>query len=228
MSVWASLAGMALSGLEKGTEYKFQADQARAARQFSERMRNTQWQAAVADMEAAGLNPALAYSQGPNASPSGAMASGAGGTGAVSSALQAKRLESELKVMYEQSRKTAAEAGIAETGERYAVRRAEAEIEAMEAEAYRRRMIGDASAGIGSLSRYAADKAPEVFKLIEGVGGFLGESSARALNVRDRAFGAYTKPLDWAYELVRKLNNQRGDLWRQATSPLRGWFRRER
>lgn len=41
---------------------------------FQERMRDTQYQAAVKDMRAAGLNPMLAYSQGGNASPSGSMA----------------------------------------------------------------------------------------------------------------------------------------------------------
>lgn len=44
-------------------------------RNFQERMRNTQWQAGVEDMRKAGLNPALAYSQGPAASPGGSLAS---------------------------------------------------------------------------------------------------------------------------------------------------------
>ncbi len=82
-------------------------------RSFQERMRNTEWQAAVADMEKAGINPAVAYSQGGASSPSGAMAQQEDVVGpAVSSALQARHQREQFKLMEEQGKAAAASAAL--------------------------------------------------------------------------------------------------------------------
>jgi hypothetical protein len=49
------------------------AEQAQRQMDFQERMRSTQYQTAIEDMQKAGLNPMLAYSQGGAGTPSGAM-----------------------------------------------------------------------------------------------------------------------------------------------------------
>lgn len=54
---------------------QFNSAQTQAQMDFQERMRKTQYQTAVEDLKAAGLNPMLAYSQGGSGTPSGAAAS---------------------------------------------------------------------------------------------------------------------------------------------------------
>lgn len=94
------------------------ARQAQMNRDFQERMSNTAYQRATADMRAAGLNPALAYQQGGAGTPGGAQAtmtnSLAGGGGAAEAGMRIQEIQN-MKAVREatqaQTEKTRSEAG---------------------------------------------------------------------------------------------------------------------
>lgn len=67
---------------ENTANRNWQTDQAAVNREFQKEMRATQYQTAVKDMQAAGLNPMLAYSQGGAGNLQGSTPSGGGGPAA--------------------------------------------------------------------------------------------------------------------------------------------------
>jgi len=88
-----SLVGPALGGVVSGM---FGTRQSRKQMQFQERMSGSAHQREVKDLRSAGLNPILSGTGGAGAStPAGAMT----GVDPVSSALSAKRLQSEIDLM---------------------------------------------------------------------------------------------------------------------------------
>lgn len=76
----------------QGNQQEFNSWAAQANRDWQTQMSNTQYQRAVGDMEAAGLNPMLAYSQGGAGVPSGGAASSGQASGSQASAPAAPQL----------------------------------------------------------------------------------------------------------------------------------------
>lgn len=107
----ANLLGGILGGLGQQDQAKHLAQE---QMDFQERMSNTAYQRAVADMKLAGINPMLAYMQGGATSPSGSLPSIPDVVGpAVNSATSALRLAKELALLDAQRNKVDADTQVA-------------------------------------------------------------------------------------------------------------------
>lgn len=110
----AAIASGGIGALGQSSANKANLRIAREQMKFQERMRGSAYQAAVKDLQLAGLNPALAYQQGGASTPSGASAqmenAAAPLAAGATSAGQAYMMGQQMRLQSAQADKTAAEA----------------------------------------------------------------------------------------------------------------------
>ncbi|WNK14864.1 MAG: DNA pilot protein [Microvirus sp.] len=155
MSIFGDILGPVLGYMGQENANDQSQHNAEAQMSFQERMSSTAYQRATADMQAAGLNPMLAYQQGGASSPQGAQAQVGNSLGAaVASAGQAAQI-SQTKAQTEQTK--------AQTGQTQA-ETARIISETMDQKlnsAYLQSKIDQALSGAGNTQQDTANKAAD-------------------------------------------------------------------
>lgn len=153
-----AIGGAIIGGVGAERANRVNQREAERNRQFQERMRNTEWQAAMADMQAAGVNPALALQHGGASSPGGSMPAGAENVS--SSALQGARVGRELELLKASiskerslARSAEANANVDEARSRYLTQGRRGEVGAEGPPLLREQVESDVRAAIANAAR---------------------------------------------------------------------------
>jgi hypothetical protein len=110
-AVW----GAVIQAMQGRRDMMYNKSEAERNRRYQRWMYERQYQMTVGDLRAAGLNPMLAYGNSPNAVPQGAMASAPGGASIVGSAVEAAKLDSEVKKLQAEIANLGAQYGLNST-----------------------------------------------------------------------------------------------------------------
>lgn len=193
--------GNILSGIIGGASASHEATK---TRRWQENMRSTQYQTAVKDMKAAGLNPILAYKQGGAGTPSGATAPGYDLKSPGTAYLQAK----QLKAQTENAILTNAHI-VAQT------EKTEAEKEKIEADTRIAENTSDITSGASSI----ASDANQLYNMLKDT-GFLEEvleaTEAQGQRMIDNAVERYEE----LYNYSRQQADRIKELLKERMAPI--------